>query len=307
MTFEKLPGVDLPTARIALGTLALTTWDTASQMLDTYVERGGNLVDTAWVYGDGVCEELLGRWMEERGTRDSTVILTKGAHTPDCYPSAVGAQLSQSLERLRTDRVDVYLLHRDNPDVPVDEFVDAMESERAAGRVRAYGFSNCSRKRIQAGRDYADRRGFPPIPLVSNNVSLAEMAVPPWPGCVASSTPAWGSWFAESGTVSLPWSSQAQGFFAPGRVESARGDVDFQRAWMSEENLARLRRVNDFADKMSTSPVAVALAYVLHQPYPTFPVIGTRNAQHLDESIQSLHLALTPADLAWLSDGVAAR
>ena len=182
-----------------------------------------------------------------------------------------------------------------------------MEAERAAGRVRAYGFSNWSRERIQAAREYADRRGLPPIRLVSNNVSLAEMGEAPWPGCISSSTPDWRAWFAESGTVSLPWSSQAQGFFAPGRIESARGDEDFQRAWMSEENLARLRRVNELADERSTSPVAVALAYVLNQPCPTFPVIGTRNAHHLDESMQALHVDLTPADMAWLADGDLSR
>ena len=92
--------MDLPAARIALGTVGLTTWETASEVLDTYAERGGNLVDTAWVYGDGESERLLGRWMAERGTRDRTVVLTKGAHTPECHPAAVGEQLDQSLERL---------------------------------------------------------------------------------------------------------------------------------------------------------------------------------------------------------------
>jgi len=72
---------------------------------------------------------------------------------------------------------------------------------------------------------------------------------------------------------------------------------------MSDENLVRLRRVNEFAVERSTSAVAVALAYVLCQPYPTFPLIGPRSAQQLDESIQSLAIALTPADLAWLADG----
>ena len=118
--------------------------------------------------------------------REQSVIIGKGAHTPLCYPDMIGKQLTQSLDRLQTDHVDVYFMHRDNPDVPVGEFVDAMDAEVKAGRIRGpFGGSNWTRERMDEAIAYAEKNGKQKPGALSNNFSLAEMLEPIWPGCVA--------------------------------------------------------------------------------------------------------------------------
>ena len=96
----------------------------ASILLDAFYERGGNLFDTAWAYGAGRSEKFFGQWQKSRGVkRDSYVLIGKGIHTPLNYPDQIGRQLSESLDRLQTDHVDIYFMHRDNEEVPVGEFV----------------------------------------------------------------------------------------------------------------------------------------------------------------------------------------
>ena len=102
----------------------------------------------------------FGEWLANRGVREQSVIIGKGAHTPLCYPDVIGKQLAQSLDRLQTDHVDIYFMHRDNPDVPVGEFVDAMDREVKAGRIRGpFGGSNWTMARMDEAIAYAERTG----------------------------------------------------------------------------------------------------------------------------------------------------
>ena len=137
-----IAGLGKPVSRLVLGVDNQTDFETSSPLFDDYLERGGNAFDTAFGYGGGQCEMLLGTYLEQHGLRERVVILGKGAHTPNCNPAAIGAQLTVSLERLRTDFVDVYMMHRDNPDVPVGEFIDALNAQYALGRMRVFGVSN---------------------------------------------------------------------------------------------------------------------------------------------------------------------
>ena len=111
------------------------------------------------------------------------MVIGKGAHTPLCYPEMIGKQLTQSLDRLQTDHVDIYFMHRDNPDVPVGEFVDAMDREVKAGRIRGpFGGSNWTMQRMDEAIAYAERTGKQKPGALSNNFSLAEMLEPIWAG-----------------------------------------------------------------------------------------------------------------------------
>src|SRR5690625_5422006 len=93
----------------------------ASAMFDAFYEIGGTTFDTAYIYGGGYTEKLLGKWVENRGIREDVVIIAKGAHTPHCDPESITRQLAESLEKQRTDYADLYMMHRDNPDIPVGE------------------------------------------------------------------------------------------------------------------------------------------------------------------------------------------
>ena len=190
----KLPGIAKETSVLALGAVGLETAAHAAIMLDAFYERGGTMVDTAWGYFAGRADRAVGGWMHTRGVREDMVVLAKGIHTPLNYPDVIGRQLTESLDRLRTGYVDVYVMHRDNPDVPVGEFVDVLDAEVRAGRMKIYGGSNWTRERMDAAFAYAEKNGKQPPGVLSNNFSLAEMIEAPWAGCIASSDDAWKAW-----------------------------------------------------------------------------------------------------------------
>ena len=142
-----IPGLKKQASVVATGFEDFRTFSSAAILLDAFFEAGGNLFDTGFVYGAGKPESLFGEWHTSRGVREDIAIISKGAHTPLCYPDVIGKQLTVSLDRMQTDYVDIYFMHRDNLDVPVGEFVDAMDAEVKSGRIRGpFGGSNWTQR-----------------------------------------------------------------------------------------------------------------------------------------------------------------
>jgi aryl-alcohol dehydrogenase-like predicted oxidoreductase len=242
----------------------------------------------------------LGQWIRSRGVREEVVILDKGAHSPCCYPQNLSDQLLESLERMEVDYVDIYMMHRDNPQVAVDEFVDVLNAHQKAGRIRVFGASNWSMERIDAFNQCAHHKGLRGFSAVSNNFSLARMVDPIWPGCIASSQPAYRQWHTRTQMPLMPWSSQARGFFV--RADPAdKSDKEMVRCWYSEDNFKRLERVRDLSAKTGWSPINIALAWVLGQPFPTFPLIGPRTLEETRSSLAALDIQLTDGQMKWLN------
>lgn len=301
---RQIPGLARPASVLALGFEDFRTFSSGSILLDAYYEAGGNLFDTAFVYGAGKTEALLGDWLKNRGVRETSVVIGKGAHTPVCYPDVIGKQLTQSLDRLKTDYVDIYFMHRDNPDVPVGEFVDAMDAEVKAGRIRGpFGGSNWTRERMDEAITYADRNGKQRPGALSNNFSLAEMLEPIWPGCITSSSDEWKAWLNARQMPNFAWSSQGRGFFTERAGRDKRDNEELVRVWYSDRNFGRRDRAIELAARLGKSPIHVALAYVLAQPFPSIPLIGPRTLGELDHSLQALDILLSPDDLRWLDGG----
>jgi predicted dehydrogenase/aryl-alcohol dehydrogenase-like predicted oxidoreductase len=299
-----IPGLPKPASVLALGFEDFRTFSSGSILLDAFFEAGGNLFDTGYVYGGGYTEKLLGEWLKSRGVREQSVVIGKGAHSPLCYPDVIGKQLDQSLDRLQTDHVDVYFMHRDNPDVPVGEFVDAMDREVKAGRIRGpFGGSNWTMARMDEAIAYAERTGKQKPGALSNNFSLAEMLVPIWPGCVTASTDEWKAWLTSRQMPNFAWSSQARGFFTERAGRDKRDNEEMVRTWYSEQNFQRRDRAIELAQRLGKSPIHVALAYVLAQPFPSVPLIGPRTLDELEDSLRALDISLSKDDLGWL-DGV---
>jgi predicted dehydrogenase/aryl-alcohol dehydrogenase-like predicted oxidoreductase len=294
---RNLPWMTKPMSRLVLGVDNQRTFPHLAAMVDDFFERGGNVLDTAHIYGSGVMEELLGHWFAQRGTREETVLIVKGAHTPFCDPENLRRQFLTSLERLQTDYADFYLMHRDNPDIPVDEFVDVLDEFRQAGKIRAYGGSNWSMGRLREANAYALRTGREPFRVVSNNLSLARMMAPVWDGCVSAKGPEWREFLQETGMALLAWSSQARGYFVPGLLAN---DPEIARCWDSEENRERRRRAAVLAEEKGVSSINIALAYVLSQPYQAFALFGPRTLTETRTSLPGANLPLTPEELAWL-------
>jgi predicted dehydrogenase/aryl-alcohol dehydrogenase-like predicted oxidoreductase len=299
--FGHIAGLAKPVSRLVLGCDNQQTMPHAAALFDDFFERGGNAFDTAYVYGNGRQERLLGRWIARRGLREEVVVIVKGAHTPLCRPEFLTAQLEESLARLGTDHADLYLMHRDNPDIPVGEFVDLLNQHRRAGRIRAFGGSNWTLDRLREAQAYAERAGLQRFSCASNNLSLARMVSPVWAGCVSAADPAFTRWLAESDTALLAWSSQARGFFTERAHPDRREDAELARCWYSEDNFRRRDRAVELAREKGVQPINIALAYVLHQPGNPFALIGPRLISETVGTVAGLGVTLTRDDLAWLN------
>ncbi|ODT75898.1 MAG: oxidoreductase [Pelagibacterium sp. SCN 64-44] len=299
-----IPGLSKQASAVALGFEDFRTFASGAILLDAFWERGGNVFDTAYVYGGGYTEKLFGEWQKRSGVREDAVLIGKGAHSPLVYPDVIGKQLTQSLDRLQTDYVDVYFMHRDNLDVPVGEFVDAMDAEVKAGRIRGpYGGSNWTKERMDAAIAYAQANGKTPPQALSNNFALAEMLDPIWAGCVTASTPDFKQWLIERQVTNFSWSSQARGFFTDLAGRDKRDNEELVRCWYNDQNFGRRDRAIELAQKLGHSPIHVALAYVLAQPFPSVPLIGPRRLVELEDSLKAFDIKLTPEQVKWLEQG----
>jgi aryl-alcohol dehydrogenase-like predicted oxidoreductase len=288
----RLDPLELPLSRLALGTLgfSLRTRDRDYALFDAWLEAGGTVIDTAHVYEEGDAERVLGRWLADRpGARERIVLVTKGAH-PDgdrrrVTPADIAADLRDSMERLGGP-VDLYLLHRDDPDVEVGEIVDALDAHRRAGEIRAFGVSNWTLPRIDAANAYAAERGVAGIACNSPHLSLAVQNAPPWAGCLSATDAGSRAWHERTGMPLLAWSAQAAGFFA-----GARTDV-----YDNPDNRERRARAGQLGDAN-----AVALAWVLAQPFPTVAVVGPHSVEHLHASLAALDVELSADEVRWLN------
>jgi aryl-alcohol dehydrogenase-like predicted oxidoreductase len=299
MRYGRVDGVDKQISRLVLGVDNQPNLPHATVMFDDFIERGGNAFDTAHIYGGGRHEPLLGQWVANRGIREDVVIIGKGAHTPHCDPESITRQLMISLDRLQTEYLDIYFMHRDNPEIPVGEFVDVLDEHYRAGRIRIFGGSNWSLERFAEANEYAKRNGKQGFSALSNHISLAQAYDVPWAGCRHVSDPESRKWLTETQVPLFPWSSQARGFFARANPED-KSDPELVRCYYSDENFERLRRARQLGEELGVPPTAIALAYVLHLPFPTFPLFGPRTLAETRTSIAALDITLTPEQVAWL-------
>ncbi|GAC1397211.1 MAG: aldo/keto reductase [Chloroflexota bacterium] len=309
MTYGRIEGVDLPVSRLVLGTMMISTRDLpySCALLDHWISLGGNTLDTAHLYTGGDAERAVGRWMSLRGNRENLVIIGKGCHPnpgtsrPRVNPQAIASDLHDSLQRLETDYIDLYLLHRDDPDYPVGEIVECLNEHHRAGRIRAFGGSNWSAGRLQAANDYARAHGLVPFVASSPNFSLAVPNEPVWPGCVSATMEGSAGWYQEHQFPLFSWSSQARGFFSGRYTPDDHSDPEAVRVWYSADNWERYRRARDLAERKGVTPTTIALAYVLAQPFPTFPLIGPVTLEEMRTSVEALTVTLSPEDVRWLN------
>lgn len=305
LTYLPVAGVPSPLARLILGTMVCTTADLplTFEILDRYTALGGTTLDTAHVYHQGAAERAVGAWLAARGNRERVVLIGKGAHHdaagPRVTPRAITADLLESLDRLGTATIDLYLLHRDDPSRPVGPIMECLNEHLHAGRIRSFGGSNWTQARMAAANAYAAEHDLTGFAAGSSNVSLAIPNESPWPGCVAATLDGW-DWYEANRVPLLAWSAQAQGFFT-GRYRPAdRTNPAMVRVWYSDDNFRRLARAAALGKRMGLPANAVALAYVLTRPFIA-ALIGPLTVSELESSFQALDLRLSPDEARWLN------
>lgn len=295
-------GLKLPISRLIIGCDNKESAEEGAPVWDSWFATGGNAFDTAFVYGGGKHEAALGNWIKARGLHNQIVVISKGAHTPNCTPEAIGAQLAQSLDRLQLDHAPIYIMHRDNPDVPVGEFVDALNALREKGRIGIFGGSNWSIARFEAARIYAEAHKRQPMNILNNNLSLAVMEKPVWPGCISANNATDLAYLRKSNTIHMSWSSQARGYFLPEELRHRLPpDTAPETCFGSDANAERRRRAETLALRHGVTANNVAAAWVIAQSFPSFALVGPRTSEEIQSSIPACSLQLDQHDLRWLN------
>ena len=316
MRYGIIDGVAKPVSRVVLGTMIVNTdaRDKSFALLDAALDLGCTTLDMALVYGGGGAERCVGDWLQARGVRDKMVLLTKGCHHNQdrarVTPWDIAADLHDSLARLKTTYVDIYMLHRDDESVPVGPIVEALNEHHRAGRIHAFGGSNWTHQRIQAANDYAKAKGLRPFTASSPNFGLAEQVQDPWgPGCITISGPQHTSaraWYRETKMPVFAYSSLARGLFS-GRISRATWETTKSlldgaatTAYAHECNFRRLDRLHQLAGERSLSVPQVAVAWLMNQPLDVHALVGAANRDELAATIAGAELALTATECDWL-------
>jgi 1-deoxyxylulose-5-phosphate synthase len=283
-------------SRLVLGTMLLT--DSGGDVLDEYVRLGGNAIDTARVYGDGDAERALGRWLESRpGLREQLVIASKGAHPSGDHkrvtPQEIERDLRMSVELLGGP-IDLYLLHRDDPAIPVGTIIECLTALREAGLLTAYGTSNWTTPRIDEANAWAAANGLDGFCVSSQHLSLAAQNEEQWADTRSANDPEIHAWHERTQTPLLAWSTQARGYFF------GRSGSEVMRVYDNPENRERRRRAEQLGERLGRTTAQVALAWALHQPFPVHAAFGANTVDQLREAFGALEV--DPEELGALTE-----
>jgi len=318
MRLLTIPNTNLTVSALSLGAGPLgtrTPRDQAYEMLDHYFDQGGNFLDTAHIYaawvanGWGESERTVGEWIRSRKARAKAVIGTKGGHphlnsmlTSRLSSAEIDQDLTESLERLQIDEIDLYWMHRDDPRRPVGDILSTLETAVTRGKIRYYGCSNWSPTRMREARDVAAANGMTGFVASQPGWSLAVRNIGPNddPTSRFMDDETY-EFHLETGLAVAAYSSQANGFFAgPYRRDllppSPGVNPGVARSYYSETNFARLDRTRELAARHNCQPNDIALAYLTSQPFPTCAILGCGTIEHLRESLTAADLLLTPEE-----------
>ena len=317
MKYDKIEGLDKNISKLIMGNDNQTYFDEAAKLWDHWIDVGGNAFDNAHIYGGGSMEKLLGEWHRKRNNLKDLVIIAKGAHTPNCDPKSISSQLTESLDRLQTETADIYIMHRDNTDIPVDEFIDVLNDEKTKGRINMFGSSNWTLQRFKEANSWADRHNKNKLSILNNNLALSKMINPLWAGCISSNDEDILDYLRENQVAHLSWSSQGRGYFLPDEITQKIEDkiTSDESSWRkpgenssgplscydSEDNRERKKRANKLASKMQTTAQNIAGAWPLNLNFPSFALIGPRNIEETNSSLHNLDINLSDDEVDWLN------
>ena len=284
---------------------------TSFEILDAFVAAGGNFIDTAdaysrWVPGHvgGESETIMGRWIERRGRRDDLVIATKVGKKPDLLglaPATIRTACDGSLARLKTDYIDLYYCHADDPDVPLEDTLGAMAELIQAGKVRYIAASNYTVDRLADALAISDAHGWPRFVALQPHYNLVvrdEYEGPLQSLC------------AEQDISCLPYYSLASGFLTgkyrdPDHVPGDRAVK--ATAYQHEKGTRILDAMEIVATRHGVALAAIAIAWLNHQPTVVAPIASASRPDQLPALLAGATLSLSTEDLAQLDEASALR
>jgi 1-deoxyxylulose-5-phosphate synthase len=303
----------LKVSRICLGTMtygdpAWRDWVLPEEQGRPFIKRaldlGINFFDTADMYSDGACEEVVGRALHDFARRDDVVIATKVYNPMGPGPNDRGlsrkhimAAIDASLRRLGTDYVDLYQIHRWDYETPIEETLDALHDVVKAGKARYLGASSMHAWQFAKALYLADRHGWTRFVAMQNHYNLVyrEEEREMLPLCQAE------------GVGVIPWSPLARGFLAGNRARGgggattrAQSDTYARQMYYQETDFAVADRVGELAERNGVAPAQIALAWLLSRPGVTAPIVGASKMSQLEQAVAALDIALSPEDCAYL-------
>ena len=311
MRYRKLGSSDLEVSEISLGSWLTFSGGVAFEQTractDAAFEAGINFFDTANVYGRGAAESAWGEILSGR-PRDSYILATKvwGAMSDDPADRGLSAaqiakQIDASLERLQTDYVDLYQAHRFDPDVPIEETIEAFQQVVASGKARFLGFSEWTPEQIQAAIDIAG-----PDLFVSSQPQYSMLWQAPeveiFPLCAAN------------GISQIVWSPLAQGLltgkYHPGQApppdsRAAHSEMGASiKLVMNDTTLEAVDRLRPIADEAGLSMVELALAWVLRRPELASAIVGASRPEQVHANAKASGIELTPDTLEAIDEAL---
>lgn len=290
MRYVTLNGTELSVSALCLGSALFGATHSEAfsfGQMDLFAGRGGTLIDTAHIYNDWIegersrSEKVIGRWLKSAGNRDDIVLLTKCAHPPmdrmdhsRVSRAEIRRDLRESLDNLGTDHVELYLLHRDDPAVPAPEIVDWMNELVDEGRVRHWGCSNWTIRRIREANEYAAAKGRRPIRCNQTMWSFAGIRKAGLADQTLVPMDAEGfAYHARTGLNLMAFTSQAKGYFA----RLAAGEdlpQSMTDVYGGASNARRFEFLQRAGRESGLSIAQMSLLFFLNQPFPAIPVVS---------------------------------
>ncbi|HBP38540.1 MAG TPA: hypothetical protein DD640_07340 [Clostridiales bacterium] len=311
----QLQGVSFPVSAICLGTAYFGSRDSEAlsrEELNYYYDCGGRFLNTAHEYGYGASEQVIGRWLRDRGNRSEMVITTKGGED-DTKPSATAMRREELLEdadvslgRLAIDCIDFFLLHIDDPDVPVAEILDTLRGLQKAGKIRHYGCSNWSVERMEEADAYADAHGIERFVMheIEWNLSRRNTVNRGW--FVKWLDEDYIAWHERTKMPVAAYSPMAMGVFSK---YAAAGNFDtcslYQRKFYeSDFNRRMAEKLMVLARETGYSIVELQIGYLCSQPrgFADFPIVGSSKLAQLQESLRGTDCHFTQDMLDYLQE-----
>ena len=315
MKYLNLGSTGLKVSRICLGTMTYGTSKWRSWVLDEdaarpffvrALEAGINFFDTADMYSNGASEEVTGRALRELARREEVVIATKVFFPLGSSPNERGLSrkhithaIDASLRRLGTDYVDLYQIHRFDYETPIEETIDALDDVVRSGKALHIGASSMFAWQFARMLHTADARHRTRFVSMQNHYNLIyrEEEREMIPLCISE------------GAAVIPWSPLARGFLAGNRTrgksdttERSRTDDYAHQMYYSDADFDVVDRVIEIAKKRGVAPAQIALAWLLHKPGVTAPIVGASKLEQLEDAIAALEIKLSSEEIAALEE-----